>query len=66
MDDLPVAPHANTLLAQIERLVRSADLPIERLQLMIELYNAERARQERAQFAHAMSGLQSEVYQIYA
>ena len=65
MNDLPAAPSANAQLAHLERLLRS-DLPVEKIEFMYRLYNAERDRQSRLEFSQAMRGLQGEVYQIYA
>lgn len=63
MNDLPAPQHADTLLQQIDRLVRS-DIPVERVQALLDLYNQERARVAQEQFNQAMTLLQAEIFEV--
>ena len=60
---LPVA-HADTILSVIERLARSTDVDTAHMKAMLDMFNAERDRQQRREFDDAMSALQSEIFEI--
>ena len=65
MNDLPVPTHSDTLLAQIERLVRS-DIDPSRIQAVMDLYNQERDRQQLEAFNRDQAELQSEIFEVAA
>lgn len=66
-DTLPVPPngHAGSILAMIERLVRS-DIDPQRVQALLDLYNQERDRAQLEVFNRALAELQSEVWEVAA
>ena len=62
MNDI-VPAHANVILAQIERILKS-DVDPAKAQAVIDMFNKERDRQQLEEFNRALHGFQSEVYEV--
>lgn len=70
MTDFPPGPampvsHAGSILAAIERMIRS-DIDPSRIQQVLDLYNQERDRAQLEAFNVALSDLQSEIWEVAA